>query len=195
MERQLQWLRERIKALKRDPLGLNSEDELYYDEDDYKEEDMEVEEEDRLNLDAQITREYIKQLEDELAGLRAGPDARCIKMLNQALSEAEDADVQFVFQGGQCGVRGHRGMLCAGSKVFEGMFRSGMKEARDGKIPVPPGVSLHGLRGLLEWIYLGDLFISPPFLGSMQNSLSAVRLCTYECVVVVVVCVCACVRA
>lgn len=159
VERQLQWLRERIKALKRCPRGGNSDDEQYYDEDDYEEDESDLEGGDRENLDAPVTREYIEQLEEELMSIRAGPDARCTKMLDQALSESEDADVQFVFGGGQHrgggGVRGHRGMLCAGSEEFAGMFRSGMKEAREGKIPVPPGVSVRGVRGLLEWVYLG----------------------------------------
>ena len=103
------------------------------------------------------TLEYMKQLEREIASMRAGSDARGIKMLGQALSGSDDADVQFVFEGGQAtGVRGHRGMLCAGSEEYAGMFRSGMAEAQEGKICLPPGVGVGALRGLLEWVYLGE---------------------------------------
>ena len=103
------------------------------------------------------TLEYMEQLEREIASMRAGSDARGIKMLGQALSGSDDADVQFVFEGGQAtGVRGHRGMLCAGSEEYCGMFRSGMVEEQEGVIGVPPGVSEAGYRGLLEWVYLGE---------------------------------------
>ena len=36
------------------------------------------------------------------------------------------------------------------------MFRSGMVEEKEGKIRVPPGVSLQAYRGLLEFVYLGE---------------------------------------
>ena len=36
------------------------------------------------------------------------------------------------------------------------MFRSGMVEGKEGKIRVPPGVSLQAYRGLLEFVYLGE---------------------------------------
>jgi hypothetical protein len=135
VERQLQWLRKKT----------NSDDE---DEDE--------DEEDKEDLDALIILEYIEQLQNELESMRAGSDARCIKMLDQALSQSEDADVQFVFEGGQSYLSGHRGMLCAGSEEFAGMFRSGMVEAQEGKIPVPPGTGSVSFRGFLEWLYLGE---------------------------------------
>lgn len=111
---------------------------------------------------ASSTREYIHDLEAEIRTLRAGSDARCKRMLQQALSGSEDADVEFVFAGGSHGgiVRGHRGMLCAGSEEYGALFRSGMVEAQEGKIRVPPCVGMVSFRGFLEWLYLGV----PPIL-------------------------------
>ena len=102
-------------------------------------------------------RAYIEQLEARVETLEGGCEARCVRMLGQALSGSEDADVQFVFEGGMVGsVRGHRGMLCAGSEGFAGMFRSGMVEEQEGKIAVPPCVGVESFRGFLEWVYLGE---------------------------------------
>jgi hypothetical protein len=95
------------------------------------------------------TAEYIKKLED-------GSDARCIKMLGQAMSNSMDADVQFVFKGGQPHLSGHRGMLCAGSDEFAHIFRRGTKEAQEGKVHVPSGIDVSSFRGFLEWLYLGE---------------------------------------
>ena len=108
------------------------------------------------------TRAYMHDLEAEIRRLRAGSDARCKKMLQQALSGSEDADVEFVFAGGSHGgtLRGHRGMLCAGSEEYGALFRSGMMEAQEGKIQVPPCVEKVSFRGFLEWLYLGV----PPIL-------------------------------
>ena len=104
-------------------------------------------------------RAYLKQLEARVEATEGGCEARCVRMLEQALSGSEDADVQFVFDGGRGGVgsvRGHRGMLCAGSEGFAGMFRSGMVEEQEGKIAVPPCVGVESFRGFLEWVYLGE---------------------------------------
>jgi hypothetical protein len=101
-------------------------------------------------------RAYIKQLEARVDATDKGSEARCVKMLEQALSGSEDADVQFVFDGGVASVRGHRGMLCAGSEEYCGMFRSGMVEEQEGKIAVPPCVGVESFRGFLEWVYLGE---------------------------------------
>ena len=104
-------------------------------------------------------RAYIEQLEARVEATEGGSEARCVRMLEQALSGSEDADVQFVFDGGRGGVgsvRGHRGMLCAGSEEYCGMFRSGMLEEQEGKIAVPPCVGVESFRGFLEWVYLGE---------------------------------------
>jgi hypothetical protein len=110
---------------------------------------------------ADATRAYIKQLEAENRALKEGSDTRCTKMLQQALSGSDDADVDFLIGGGSQGVglRGHQGMLCAGSKEYAGLFRSGMVEAQEGKIGVPPCVGAESFRGFLEWLYLGELRI------------------------------------
>jgi len=100
-------------------------------------------------------RAYIEQLEARIEAVEGGCEARCVRMLEQALSGSEDADVQFVFDGRVGSVRGHRGMLCAGSEGFAGMFRSGMVEEQEGKIAVPPCVGVESFRGFLEWVYLG----------------------------------------
>jgi hypothetical protein len=101
-------------------------------------------------------RAYLEQLEAKIEATDKGSEARCQRMLEQALSGSEDADVQFVFQGGVGSVRGHRGMLCAGSEEYCGMFRSGMVEEQEGKVAVPPCVGVESFRGFLEWVYLGE---------------------------------------
>ena len=101
-------------------------------------------------------RAYIEQLEARVEATEGGSEARCKRMLEQALSGSEDADVQFVFHGGAGSVRGHRGMLCAGSEEYCGMFRSGMVEEQEGKIAVPPCVCVESFRGFREWVYLGE---------------------------------------
>ena len=107
---------------------------------------------------AGTTRAYIQQLEEENRMLREGSDARCTRMLQQALEGTDDADVDFVFDSGQTGVmKGHRGMLCAGSEEYAGLFRSGMVEAQEGKIRVPPVIGVASFRGFLEWLYLCEL--------------------------------------
>jgi hypothetical protein len=107
---------------------------------------------------AASTRAYIQQLEQENRILREGSDKRCTRMLQQALEGSDDADVDFVFDSGQMGVvKGHRGMLCAGSEEYAGLFRSGMVEAQEGKIRVPPVIGVASFRGFLEWLYLGEL--------------------------------------
>ena len=107
---------------------------------------------------AATTRAYIQQLEEEIRILKEGSDARCTRMLQQALEGSDDADVDFVFGHGQMGVvKGHRGMLCAGSEEYAGLFRSGMVEAQEGKIRVPPVIGVASFRGFLEWLYLGEL--------------------------------------
>ena len=104
-------------------------------------------------------RAYIKKLEAEIRSLKEGSDARCTKMLQQALEGSDDADVDFLFGGGSlvAGLQGHQGMLCAGSEEYAGLFRSGMVEAQEGKIRVPPCVGAESFRGFLEWLYLGEL--------------------------------------
>jgi hypothetical protein len=101
-------------------------------------------------------RAYLKLLEARIETLEGGCEARCERMLEQALSGSEDSDVQFVFEGRVGSVRGHRGMLCAVSEGFAGMFRSGMVEEQEGKIAVPPSVGVESFRGFLEWVYLGQ---------------------------------------
>ena len=90
-------------------------------------------------------------LEAEIAGLRK----RCKAMLEQALSGSKHGDVRFVLEDGSSPLSGHRAVLCAVSEEYASMFRSGMVEEKEGKIRVPPGVSM-GYRGLLEWVYLGE---------------------------------------
>ena len=116
------------------------------------EDEHEEEEEEEEVFKASTTRAYIMQLEVENARL----NARCLGLLEQGLSQSEHADVRFVFEDGSSPLSGHKGMLCAASEEYEGMFRSGMMEARDGAVRVPPGVSVCAFRGFLEWVYLGE---------------------------------------
>jgi hypothetical protein len=81
---------------------------------------------------------------------------RCDAMLEQALSGSVHGDVRFVLEDGSSPLSGHRAVLCAASEVYAGMFRSGMIEGKEGKIRMPPGISVEAYRGLLEWVYLGE---------------------------------------
>jgi hypothetical protein len=105
---------------------------------------------------------YLKQLETRIETLEGGCEARCVRMLKQALSGSDHADVQFVFHGGVGSVRGHREMLSAASEVYCSMFRSGMVEEQEGKITVPPCVGVESFRGFLEWVYLGEFSLLRP---------------------------------
>jgi len=119
---------------------------------------------------AATTRAYIQQLEEEIRILKEGSDARCTRMLQQALEGSDDADVDFVFDSGQMGVvKGHRGMLCAGSEEYAGLFRSGMVEAQEGKIRVPPVIGVASFRGFLEWLYLGEFLLHPLRVGFCKS--------------------------
>jgi len=126
---------------------------------------------------ASTTRAYIQQLELENHILKEGSDARCTRMLQQALEGSDDADVDFVFDSGQIGaVKGHRGMLCAGSEEYAGLFRSGMVEAQEGKIRVPPVIGVASFRGFLEWLYLGEceyVFADLVLAGRCDRALTA----------------------
>jgi len=118
---------------------------------------LEVDEELKRHADLlPWTAEYIEKLESELESRCAEPDARCKKMLDQAMSKSREADVQFVFEEEQSHLSGHRGMLCAGSELFAAMFRHEMKEAQEGKVHVQPGIDVSSFRGFLEWLYLGE---------------------------------------
>jgi hypothetical protein len=119
---------------------------------------------------ADTTRAYIQQLEEEIRILKEGSDARCTRMLQQALEGSDDADVDFVFDSGQMGVvKGHRGMLCAGSEEYSGLFRSGMVEAQEGKIRVPPVIGVASFRGFLEWLYLGEFLLHSLRVGFCKS--------------------------
>ena len=133
---------------------------------------------------AGTTRAYIQQLEEENRILREGSDARCTRMLQQALEGSDDADVDFVFGSGQIGVvKGHRGMLCAGSEEYAGLFRSGMVEAQEGKIRVPPVIGVASFRGVLEWLYLGEceyVFADLVLTGRCDGALTAGEDCVFR---------------
>ena len=122
---------------------------------------LDIKDDDKSMADSSVDtiRAYIEQLEAEIRTLKEGSDARCTKMLQQAMEGSDDADVDFLFGGGSlvAGLQGHQGMLCAGSEEYAGLFRSGMVEAQEGKIRVPPCVGAESFRGFLEWLYLGEL--------------------------------------
>lgn len=161
VERQLKWLADIAEEYDWDAGKGESDLEWDYFEED--EEDVELEEmfQNRFHEaddQADLTRLYIEDIERENQSLHAGPGARCQKMLQRVLSGSgpRDADVQFEIDGGVGCIWAHRDMLSAASEVFAGMFESEWKDARAQKIPAPPGISLSGMRGLLEWVYIGE---------------------------------------
>ena len=78
------------------------------------------------------------------------------RMLEQALCRGKPTDVVFVMGDGRRDVGAHSGMLCSASAYFKGMFESGMSEEQEGVVRVPWWVGVGTLRGLLEWMYLGE---------------------------------------
>ena len=77
-------------------------------------------------------------------------------MLEQALCRSKPTDVVFEMGDGRRDVGAHSGMLCSASAYFKGMFESGMSEEQEGVVRVPWWVGVGTLRGLLEWMYLGE---------------------------------------
>ena len=94
----------------------------------------------------------IKLLEQANARLTV----RCQGMLNQGMVESVCTDVTFVLDGGKTVLHAHWGMLCLVSSVLKGMFESGLAEYHEGRIMVPPEISMASFRGFLEFVYLGE---------------------------------------
>ena len=92
-----------------------------------------------------------EEVSRELRGLLRQGDG----MLEQALSCSRHADVRFELDDGTRLVGGHRSMLGCGSKEFKRMFEIGMKEDVEGVVRMR-GVGACAVKGLLEWVYLGE---------------------------------------
>jgi hypothetical protein len=75
-------------------------------------------------------------------------------MLKEALTCGKHADMHFQFQDAEL-VGGHVGILSALCAELRVMFDSGMREATGGKVYIP-GVGASAVKGLLEWVYLGE---------------------------------------
>lgn len=111
----------------------------------------------RWSLRRACERSMAKGLQDaevsrELATLRKRMD----RMLEQALRQSTHTDIVLKLGDGQCVVGAHSGMLSSASEYFEGMFESGMKEEKEGVVNVPGWATAGSVRGLLEWMYLGE---------------------------------------
>ena len=91
------------------------------------------------------------KVEGDIGALRR----RGAAMLEEALSCGRHADMVFELDDGTRLIGGHRAVLCCASKEFEGMFGSGMKEEDKGVVRMR-GVCASGVKGLLEWVYLGE---------------------------------------
>jgi hypothetical protein len=103
------------------------------------------------DLRGACSRSMEKRLGDDEAGRRTAG------MLRQALScSSKHTNVVFELGDGSQSVGAHSGVLCSASQVFEVMLESGMLEAQEGVIQVPAWVGSESLKGLLEWMYLGE---------------------------------------
>ena len=80
---------------------------------------------------------------------------RGVAMLAEALCCGDLTDVVFELDDGSRPVGGHRAVLSCGSREFERMFKSGMRERREGVVRMR-GVGASAVKGLLEWVYLGE---------------------------------------
>jgi hypothetical protein len=78
-------------------------------------------------------------------------------MLEEALCchVGKHVDVLFELDDGTKLIGGHKVVMRAASKEFEAMFRSGMKEEEKGVVRMR-GVCASAVKGLLEWVYLGE---------------------------------------
>ena len=79
-------------------------------------------------------------------------------LLLEALSCGRHADVRFQLDDGSRPVGGHKSVLSCVSSEFNRMFKSRMPEDMDGVVRIR-GVGLPAVKGLLEWIYLGECAI------------------------------------
>jgi len=77
------------------------------------------------------------------------------KLFAQAMECSERADIVFEFSDGQRPFRGHSCVLIAMCEEYEGLFRSGGVEKKEGVVQVPPGISVASFRAFLEFLYLG----------------------------------------
>lgn len=78
--------------------------------------------------------------------------------LDQALScDRGTTDMRFDLDDGTV-VGGHKSILSIASKGLTAMFESGMKEGKEG-IARMPGVKGSAVKGLLEWVYLGEFCV------------------------------------
>jgi hypothetical protein len=76
-------------------------------------------------------------------------------MLEEALSCGRHADVLFELDDGTKLIGGHRAVMCTASKEFAAMFCSGMQDEKMGVVRMR-GVFPSAVKGLLEWVYLGE---------------------------------------
>ena len=97
-----------------------------------------------------------RAMEGEVSRELATYRRRMGRMLEGALCRGKQTDVVFEMGDGRRVVGAHRAVLCSASAYFKGMFESGMSEDQEGVVRVPAWVGLGTLRGLLEWIYLGE---------------------------------------
>ncbi len=66
------------------------------------------------------------------------------------------ADMKFTFDDGQSLLSGHWGMLSASSEVFREIADREADDSRTGEVRIRD-VTRESFRGLLEWLYLGEL--------------------------------------
>jgi hypothetical protein len=76
--------------------------------------------------------------------------------LDQALSCDRTTDMRFELDDGAA-VGGHKSVLSIASQGLTTMFESGLREDREG-VARMPGVKSSAVKGLLEWVYLGEFF-------------------------------------
>ena len=77
-----------------------------------------------------------------------------VDKLADAISGSGQTDVKFVLDDGTT-LGGHRSDLSLASHVFDRMLSSGMAESKTGIVRLPE-FSESAVRGMLEWIYLGE---------------------------------------
>jgi len=79
---------------------------------------------------------------------------RILSQLNQFRKEGQFIDLEVIVQGTKLGV--HRAVLCAASKYFKRMFRSGMRETVEDKVTIKE-MTVETANRIFDYIYTGEM--------------------------------------
>jgi hypothetical protein len=68
----------------------------------------------------------------------------------------KEFDAMFELGDGTELIGAHRAVMCAANKEFDAMFQDSLEEDKRGLVRIPLGVCASVVKGLLQWVYLGE---------------------------------------